>query len=205
MCRRAGKYCCPFSLSASGRTSRRPQLKVFWPQQSLNQINIHFHLGATFQSNLPPHLSPFFLLGSNPPSAVPGLLVTIPSFTCRDRRILSPWCSFVFVPSRPLGHQEIAQTIRAESLKNIAPSFGSCFFHDSPEIHSNIFWTQQVFQFFNFHFHAVTFFQVLFRSCNDRSFSRAPSMAIFLWMTAHVQGNWWATTLNGTCHEPEEK
>ena len=27
----------------------------------------------------------------------------------------------------------------------------------------------------------------------------------FLWMTAHVQGNWWATTLNGTCREPEEK
>ena len=27
----------------------------------------------------------------------------------------------------------------------------------------------------------------------------------FLWMTAHVQGNWWATTLNGTCREPEVK
>ena len=28
--------------------------------------------------------------------------------------------------------------------------------------------------------------------------------SFFLWMTAHVQGNWWATTLNGTCREPEE-
>ena len=27
----------------------------------------------------------------------------------------------------------------------------------------------------------------------------------FLRMNAHVLGNWWATTLNGTCHEPEEK
>ena len=30
-------------------------------------------------------------------------------------------------------------------------------------------------------------------------------ISFFLWMTAHVQGNWWATTLNGTCREPEEK
>ena len=27
----------------------------------------------------------------------------------------------------------------------------------------------------------------------------------FSWKTAHVQGNWWTTTLNGTCREPEEK
>ena len=26
----------------------------------------------------------------------------------------------------------------------------------------------------------------------------------FLWMTAHVHGNWWSTTLNGTCLKPEE-
>ena len=56
-----------------------------------------------------------------------------PSISCRGRRILSPWCSFVFVPSRPLGHQKIAQTIQAEKSQKFAPSFVSCFFQDSPE------------------------------------------------------------------------
>ena len=110
------------------------------------------------------------------------LVFSPPSITCRCRRILSPWCSFVLVPSRPLSHQE-TQVIRAESLKNLAPFFVSCFFQDSPEIHINIFWCRQSFQFFNPHLHTETSFQILFRSCDDCSFSRIPSSA-FLFVTS---------------------
>ena len=71
-----------------------------------------------------------------------------PSIACRGRRVLSPWRSFVFVPSRPLSHQE-THVIRAEGFENLASSYVSCFFQDSPEIHINIFFSQQSFQFFN--------------------------------------------------------
>ena len=103
-----------------------------------------------------------------------------PSISCRGRRILSLWCSFV--PPGPLRHQE-AHVVRAESLKHVSPSFVSCFFQDSPEIHINIFWSQETFQFFNPHLHTVTSFQILFRSCDDCSFSRTPSSS-FLFVTS---------------------
>ena len=114
-------------------------LQVFWPWQTFHHLSIHFDLGAIFHIIFHCTHHPFFLWA--PTDYRLFLVFSPPSFLCRCRRILSPWCSCVFVPSRPLGQQEIAQTIRAESLKNLAPSFVSCFVHDSPEIHINIFWT----------------------------------------------------------------
>ena len=138
---------------------------AFWSQQTFHHLNIHYDLGAIFQIIFHCIHHPF---SSWAPSDYRVFLVfSPPSITCRCRRILSPWRSFVFA-SRPLGHHE-AQAIRAESLKNLRPLV-SCFFQDSSQIHINIFWAQQFFQFFNCHFHTVTPFQVLFRSCNNRFF-----------------------------------
>ena len=67
------------------------------------------------------------------------------------------------------------------SKENLAPSLVSCFFQDSPEVHINIFWSQQTFQFFNPHLHTVTSFQKLFRPCDDCSFSRLPSSSQLPW------------------------
>ena len=102
MCRSAGKYWCLFWLRASRRTSGRPQ--SFWPQQSFHHFNIHHDLGATFQIIFHCIHHPFFNLA--PTDYQVFLDFSPPSITCRCRRLLSPWSSFVFVPSRPLSHQE---------------------------------------------------------------------------------------------------
>ena len=47
-----------------------------------------------------------------------------PTITCRGRRILSSWRSFVRVPSRPLSHQE-THVIRTEGFENLAPHLPS--------------------------------------------------------------------------------
>ena len=47
-----------------------------------------------------------------------------PTITCRGRRLLSSWRSFVLVPSRPLSHQE-THVIRTEGFENLAPHLPS--------------------------------------------------------------------------------
>ena len=89
---------------------------------------------------------PFFILG-------------LPSISCRGRRILSPWCSFVFVLSGPIRHQE-AHVVRAEGFEDPAPLLVSCLFQDTPEIH--ILWAQQGFQCFTLHLHTAASYQKLF-------------------------------------------
>ena len=74
MCRRAGKYGCLFSVSASECTLEKPLR--FWLQQTFHHLNIHFHLGASFQIIFR-CIHHFFLMGSSRLSAVPGLLATI--------------------------------------------------------------------------------------------------------------------------------
>ena len=86
----AASACCVIQDVPQG------DLKALWPQQSFHHINIHHELGRKFPNILPKNLSPFFRLGSNRLSA--------PSLA--DAADSSPWCSFVFVPSRPLSHQE---------------------------------------------------------------------------------------------------
>ena len=83
------------------------------------------------------------------------------------------------VPSRSADYQEFTRTICAEGLKYRAPFSVSCFFQDSSEIHINVIWTQQISQFFNFHLDTSSSFQVLFRSCNDRSCSCSSSKEEF--------------------------
>ena len=61
------------------------------------------------------------------------------------------------------------RTICAEGLKYRATFFVPCFFQDSSEIHIRIIRAQQRFQLFDLHLQTLTFFQVLFRSCNNRS------------------------------------
>ena len=130
-------------------------LKVLWPQQTFHHFNIHCDLGAAFLLIFHCIHHPFF--NCAPTDCQLFLDFSPPSITCRCRRILSPWRSFVCVPSRPFGHKE-THVIRTEGFENLAPSLVSCFFQDSPEIHINIFWSQETFQFFNPRLHTTTNF-----------------------------------------------
>ena len=136
-----------FSLSASECTLEKPL--VFVVLADFPPPRYPLSLGRHFPGNLPLHPSPFFI----------GLPPTIGcSWSSRHH----PWCSFVFVPSRPLGHQ-------AESLQNLATSFVSCFFQDSPEIHVNIFWTSLRTQSPAFHFVTpLLFFEGIIRNLQRR-------------------------------------
>ena len=100
MCRRAGRYCCLLSLSASGCTLER-SLCFFSLWQTFHHLNIHFHLGGIFQNIFHCIHHPFFPLGSIRLSAVPGLLSRHhPSLAEADESCLHVafhflWCSSI--------------------------------------------------------------------------------------------------------------
>ena len=79
-------------------------LKVLWPWQTFHQINFHYDLGALFQIIFHCVYHFFFILAPTDCHLFLRLSQAClpPSISCRGRRILSPWCSFVFVPSGPL-------------------------------------------------------------------------------------------------------
>ena len=119
MCRRAG-----LSLSASGRTLERPL--GFWLHQAFQNLSVHFHVGAVVQVIFRCLRNPLFHRTPSD-SLLPGLLPS--SFTCRGRRMLSPWCipfSFVIVPSRPTGHQEFKpSSLKVSNVSHTLSSLAS--------------------------------------------------------------------------------
>ena len=58
--------------------------------------------GHNFPNNLPLHPSPFFSDGLQPTIGCSWFSCHHPSLAEADE-FMCPWCSFVFVPSRPLG------------------------------------------------------------------------------------------------------
>ena len=109
-------------------------------------------IGHNCPNNLPLHPSPIFLLGSSRLSAVPGFLAII-----LPLQKLTNFCVHGASYLSHLDHSATRRSSRPSELnvsKNIAPSFVSCFFHDSHEIHTNIvqigrqldkyFWKKQI-------------------------------------------------------------
>ena len=87
-------------LSVASFKTYLKDLKVLWPSQTFHQLNFYYDLGAIFQIIFHCIYHPFFNWAPADYRLFLGLSQGClpPSIACRGRRILSPWCSFVFVP-----------------------------------------------------------------------------------------------------------
>ena len=138
----------------------------FLAPPALQSLTVHFHVGAFFQVIYLCLHNPSFHRAPIQLSAVPGPLATIPYSTCIDEFCRQGAFHFLWC----LSHRERLTTTSllgpsVLKVSNISHPFSTlASSQNSPEIHINVIWAQQSFQFFNIYLYGFSFLQALFCS-----------------------------------------
>ena len=169
-------------------------LKVFG---QLSTTSIPLSLGRNFPNNLPLRPSPFFPLGSNRLSAVPGHLETLADAdkSCLHGAVLylSHLDHSATRKSPRPSELKVSKILRfLSSLASVMIRLKSTSTSSGPNRSSNSSTSQ---------FHTETSFQILFRSCNDRSFPRTPTTSFsFVTSLLSFKGGVRILQRCGRCH-----